>query len=322
MALGRIKVWVAEKLFAADLNGEFNNILNNPIALISPTTGAINFNGQAHTGLLPSAMSATSGSTGQVFGVLPAGTVGFINSGSAASRVTGLVGTLSSQSGTFSADGYQMRSSSSLTWFVSATSAFSASVGVAGPAAGGRDKAGVISSTEVHWYAITTGPGSTAPAAIVSSQAPPTGPVLPAGYAGWTYLGGSPYTSASTTILTGQFFRGGAAYFDTRQAIITNSSATVETTVTFPAVVPANSASVHLSADLQSTQAVEAVGRLRIVTGVDFHVLVTGPATNDRDTAFLPIPNISRTLMYKMDAGNNGRLSVWIAGYIMPNGDV
>jgi hypothetical protein len=38
MALARIKTWVAEVLAFADLNAEFNNILSNPIALISPVT--------------------------------------------------------------------------------------------------------------------------------------------------------------------------------------------------------------------------------------------------------------------------------------------
>ena len=75
MALARAHTWNAGDLLTAnDLNGEFNNILNNPIALISPTTGAINFNLTAHTNLVPTAITATSGSTGNVLTVSAAGT--------------------------------------------------------------------------------------------------------------------------------------------------------------------------------------------------------------------------------------------------------
>jgi len=70
MSLARIKTWNAgDVLTAADLNAEFNNPLNNPISLISPTTGAINFDLKSHTNLVPSAISATSGSDSDVLTV-------------------------------------------------------------------------------------------------------------------------------------------------------------------------------------------------------------------------------------------------------------
>src|SRR5690349_10643857 len=145
MSLSRVKTWnPGDVLTAADLNGEFNNVLNNPITLISPTTGPINFNLQAHTNLTPSAITASSGSTGQVLQVSAGGVTVFSNPvGLGQSRVSGLLGALSSQSGTFSADQYRMRTTSGAAgWTVSATSSYSASVGTAGPAAGGRDIAG------------------------------------------------------------------------------------------------------------------------------------------------------------------------------------
>jgi len=47
MALSRVKTWSSgETLTASDLNAEFNNILNNPVSLVSPLTGAIDLNGQ------------------------------------------------------------------------------------------------------------------------------------------------------------------------------------------------------------------------------------------------------------------------------------
>jgi hypothetical protein len=70
MALSRVKVWIpGDILTASDLNAEFNNLLNNPISLISPTTGAINFSGGAHTGLLPGAITGSSGTTGDVLAI-------------------------------------------------------------------------------------------------------------------------------------------------------------------------------------------------------------------------------------------------------------
>lgn len=67
MSIARVKVWIpGDILTAADLNAEFNNILDNPISLISPTTGAINFDNQAHTNLPVTALSASSGTNGDV----------------------------------------------------------------------------------------------------------------------------------------------------------------------------------------------------------------------------------------------------------------
>lgn len=49
MALARTKVWIAEILTHGDLNAEFDSILNNPIALISPLTGGLDCDGQTLT---------------------------------------------------------------------------------------------------------------------------------------------------------------------------------------------------------------------------------------------------------------------------------
>ena len=46
MALTRVKTWISEILTAADLNAEFNNILNNATSLISPATAAWDMDGK------------------------------------------------------------------------------------------------------------------------------------------------------------------------------------------------------------------------------------------------------------------------------------
>ena len=49
MALSRVKTWGSELLTSSDLNAEINNILNNPISLISPLTGGLDWDGQTMT---------------------------------------------------------------------------------------------------------------------------------------------------------------------------------------------------------------------------------------------------------------------------------
>jgi hypothetical protein len=45
MAISRVHTWIAnEVLTASDLNAEFNNVLNNAVALISPLTANLDFN--------------------------------------------------------------------------------------------------------------------------------------------------------------------------------------------------------------------------------------------------------------------------------------
>ena len=64
MALSRVTTWVSgQVLTAAALNAEFDNLINNPVGLISPTTGAINFNNQAHTNLRLEGVATTPSPT-------------------------------------------------------------------------------------------------------------------------------------------------------------------------------------------------------------------------------------------------------------------
>lgn len=45
-SLTRVKTWVSEVLFAADLNAEFDNLINNGISLVFPADATLDFNGQ------------------------------------------------------------------------------------------------------------------------------------------------------------------------------------------------------------------------------------------------------------------------------------
>lgn len=335
MSLARVKVWnPGDVLTASDLNSEFNNVLNNPVSLISPSTGAINFNLQSHTGLLPSAITASSGSVGQVFAVTSSSTVPvFLSAIPVESRVRGLLGAVSSQTGTFSAEGYIQRSTDGLrAWSVTATSSFSASVGTAGPAAGGRDIAGSFASTYVHWYAITTGPLSTAPAALVSTNPPSVGPAaLPTGYFGWTYLNASLYSSSSTTCPNAHHVRGSWVTHDSAVAVVTGGTSTSETTIATAAVVPTNSLALGLNAELgiatNAGGAAQATLQLRFVTGSNAAgcKVQTENASNSAFNSINPtLP--STALAYVVDSqvssANINTLSalVQVRSYQVPNG--
>lgn len=64
MALAQVKTQnPGNTILSGDWNSEFQNILNNPITLISPTTGPINFNLQAHTNFVVQAVSVDPTST-------------------------------------------------------------------------------------------------------------------------------------------------------------------------------------------------------------------------------------------------------------------
>lgn len=71
MALSRVKVWGVEVLTAADLNAEFDNILDNAASLISPLGGALDWDGYAH--ILDAAGVTTAQSTASTAWVLTPG---------------------------------------------------------------------------------------------------------------------------------------------------------------------------------------------------------------------------------------------------------
>lgn len=80
MALATSHTWnPGDILKSVDLNGVITNILTQPIALISPTTGPIDFNFQLHKNLLPSVLTGTSGSSGQVLTVTSSGGIVLAN---------------------------------------------------------------------------------------------------------------------------------------------------------------------------------------------------------------------------------------------------
>ena len=69
MAISRIKVWIdGEQPSASELNGEFNNIINNATSLLSPLTGGLDFDGNTIT-LDTTGVSTLVSSAGQALAI-------------------------------------------------------------------------------------------------------------------------------------------------------------------------------------------------------------------------------------------------------------
>lgn len=334
MSLARVKTWIfGERLNSADLNNEFNNILNNPVNLISPSTGAINFAAQAHSGIIPSAITTTSGSGFQSVVGSTSG-AGFL-ANMVGSKVKGLRGSVSSQIGTFNADQYVFQTTAGHGGFVlNSTSDFVVNLGTAGPVANGRDVAAVFASTHVHWYAISTGPNSAALAGIVSSNPPPTGPVMPTGYPLWTYLGGSVYTSSSTTVALDHHIRGGTAYYNNgTPAILLNGASTTEATITLTTAMPSNTPNFVFNGQLGVASSAGAnffdvEVYLRTSAGAsNYYAPRFSQMSTTGATLSIPFhvtaPNVNNQVTYLLvlNTATSATLSASVISYAVPNGD-
>lgn len=320
MSLARAHTWNAgDILKAADLNGEFNNVLNNPVSLISPSTGAINFNLQAHTNLLPSAITATSGVSGQVLGVSSSGSPSAFISPYAGSRIRNMQMVASSQNAQFTADEYLLKSTNTTqTFTIASTAVFTVNLATAGPAANGRDQAGSFASTFLHYYGITTGAGSTTPAGIVSSQPPSVGPTLPTGYVGWVYLTSLIYSSA-TTQTNNVRQRGAWLWNDSIQNALTGGQSTTATSVSLASVAPPQAQNVKFNVAIASN-AGGAQGTVSLLTTGSNTVSWTAVSGFPYNT-YVEYPNLTFQYQWSTQPSPGAGLTLSAIAYSVPNGD-
>jgi len=183
-------------------------------------------------------------------------------------------------------------------------------VGVAGPAANGRDQAGAFgASSWIHFYWIWNG---TTLASVASAIAPTTGPTLPSGYTHWCYAVAVRFNASSQLLKTR--IKGAKAFYEAAQNVLTAGAATVETAVTISAQVPPNA----LEFDLLIYQLSRTGTTIRYISGVDYKRPSTTTNVGDSDMA-LTVPNVSQQLFYIGAAGTN-TTDIDVIGYTLPNG--
>ena len=351
MALSRVTIWVSgQVLTAAALNGEYNNILNNPISLISPTTGAINFNLQAHTNLLPSVITGSSGASTNVLqlsaGLVPIWAAQSGSNPGQGSRVAGLVGSVTSSfAATFTVQQAVLQTTTPATgipansFVFGSTAAFTVTVTTSGgqapgPSAGGRDQAGAFTSSGqfVNFYLISTGNASTSPAGIASLAAPPTGPALPTSYSAWAYLGSYFYTTLQTFNSgrqTGGLYTGTTAA--TPLAYSSGNTATTGVnTVSLSTVAPVTAGTLFSiwRVGTAHTGPYSAVCRVQLSSGVDAEILAIDNANtlsptstqNSKQIPFTFSQTSGQNIFYAVDSSNE-YVGVDVTGYRVANGD-
>lgn len=335
MSLARVKTWIpGDILTASDLNAEFNNVINNPVSLISNATSLVAGDVLiASTDATPVLSRLAVGKPTQYVGVTSSASQPTWVGVGMGTRVSGLIATISSQTSTCAARQYVLQTTDGRQSFLmNSTDSFTINVGTAGPAAGGRDTAGVFSSTFVHLYAISTGANSTGIAGTASTAVPPTGPVMPTSYSAWCYLGGVVYTSASTAMADGYLTGAQTRFKDLGDfPALAAGTATVATQISVSSGVPANALRFSISTKLlQSTAAAGTslqadFGVHSTVTASDSLQLteivaqVVGVTAQTR----LPMefPNIAQGLYY-LNTSTAVATSVNIFGFTNPNGDV
>lgn len=197
-------------------------------------------------------------------------------------------------------------------------------VSTAGPAAGGRDQAGVFSASSwIHFYFIWN--GSTL-STVSSATAPPTGPTLPSTYTHWAYIGAIRFNSSSELFSTQ--IRGSNTEYNQWQAALTAGTATTETAISLSTLIPPNASMSSFYLLLIMAGTVNAVGAvsLRLITGVDaFQAQAATQVTtvSYRTSAFVTLVNVGQNIYYIWTdyPDTTKDAYVRVTGYTIPNGD-
>jgi hypothetical protein len=223
----------------------------------------------------------------------------------------------SSKTATFNALQYILQTTTaSQSFLLASTASFSVAVTTSAntaPGAGTRDTAGAFASTsEIHWYMITTGATSTTPAGIVSTSPPPTGPTLPSSYAAWTYLGSNLMSSAA---LYPGYFQEAEFFYNVGSSIYSQASpGTSEVAVSYSTAVPLAARKYTLSYRW-GTGGTNL--KIRINSSADYFTNIPSNLDRDGGTIQLPVVSTSQTFFFQED--NSVQTAFYLLSYSVAN---
>lgn len=199
---------------------------------------------------------------------------------------------------------------------------------VAGPTANGRDQAGAFGASNwVYFYFIWNG---VTLASLVSLTAPPTGPVLPAGYTHWAFATAVYWTAGA--VLTAITTRGNVATYVTRPTALSGGAAVVNTAVNLATMVPPGAGTVHLAAlwalTANGAGVLDGEGDILPVAGASAYLRVlsitNGWTNSTRQTfgesvAWVPLTSQQVFYINIVTTGSSPALSLFVLAYTVPN---
>lgn len=189
-------------------------------------------------------------------------------------------------------------SSSGNTYLKTNPATISVNTGTAGPAAGGRDQAGVFSANSWLYFYWIYNPGTDTLSGTVSVSAPFTGPALPSGYTAWAYAGAVRFNASSQLPLVRM--HGNWRYYEVEQSALAGGTATTETAVAVSSFVPPTASAFRLGGPISQQSGGEVV-RLRTITGNNERTVYSFAAsgeTNQSGWGDVVLPNISQQFYY------------------------
>jgi hypothetical protein len=148
---------------------------------------------------------------------------------------------------------------------------------------------------------------------------------MPTSYSAWTYLGGSLYSSSSTTVSSPHVQRGAKSFYNTPVTALSAGTALSTTSVTLTGLIPSNALSEDVYFTLLSTDtAVNNTASIYVSSSAQFANLpvsaITGGIVGSNSIP-LTMPNVGQNIFYSVTT-TNANLTATLLAWTNPNGDV